>query len=402
MKWKRTDTSEEFGSRARRILWLVLWITSVICVSNKGGAVSYGFFFFVSSIPVVSYLYLFAVLFRLRISQSLSSRVMTAGEPMGYSLILRNEGFLAASSVRVVLFSDFSYVEKLLSRTKFELLPGEVCRYETNMICKYRGTYMVGVSKLILTDYLGTFTLTYKLPSLLEAIVNPRIPAADELKYDEEFSVWQKQENRQLWDEPDMLVREYESGDSLRRIHWNATAATGKLKTRIFTGEQPTGVVLYLDTRRESEEMAEYLPIENRLLELVLAFSQYYMENRQPVTVFCEQAGASGMGETVQKDVTRFGDFEDLYEELKEIHFQRNPERDGLQEFVTQCRRMPERKKVILFLQKLTEQDAGIIGGLPEDGTELTICLPSDRKEDAKRLSDLLVIPFTVEGRLIE
>lgn len=49
-------------------------------------------------------------------------------------------------------------------------------------------------------------------------------------------------------------VREYVYGDKLSRIHWNATAKTGTLKTRQFDPESPSPIVLVLDCRASSYE----------------------------------------------------------------------------------------------------------------------------------------------------
>lgn len=49
-------------------------------------------------------------------------------------------------------------------------------------------------------------------------------------------------------------IREYVYGDKLSRIHWNATAKTGTLKTRQFDPESPSPIVLVLDCRASSYE----------------------------------------------------------------------------------------------------------------------------------------------------
>ena len=60
--------------------------------------------------------------------------------------------------------------------------------------------------------------------------------------------------NDRVMEDPTQMVgiREYRAGDSLNRIHWRATARTGKLHTRVF---QPTciqGAMLVLDMHSET------------------------------------------------------------------------------------------------------------------------------------------------------
>ncbi|MDE6883329.1 MAG: hypothetical protein K2P48_09465, partial [Lachnospiraceae bacterium] len=61
-------------TRLRRWALLGLWLLSLSVISFYGGAVSYGFFFGVALVPVVSAVYLLAVYFRFKIYQKLESR----------------------------------------------------------------------------------------------------------------------------------------------------------------------------------------------------------------------------------------------------------------------------------------------------------------------------------------
>ena len=47
--------------RRNRIIWLCLWVLSIVGISIKGGAVTYGLFALLTLIPVISVLYLLTV-----------------------------------------------------------------------------------------------------------------------------------------------------------------------------------------------------------------------------------------------------------------------------------------------------------------------------------------------------
>ena len=49
------------GMRRRRLAFLCLWILSLAAISFFGGAVSYGFFFGMTLLPVISLAYIFCV-----------------------------------------------------------------------------------------------------------------------------------------------------------------------------------------------------------------------------------------------------------------------------------------------------------------------------------------------------
>ena len=133
MKGKKQDL------RTRRRILLIIWILSLVAISNYGGPISYGFFFAVTLLPIISFVYLIFVYSFFKIYQKLDSRDVVCGKSTPYLFILRNEGYYPFASVSVKLFSFFSYVDNMNEDTEYELLHGDEYTFETNLICKYRG-----------------------------------------------------------------------------------------------------------------------------------------------------------------------------------------------------------------------------------------------------------------------
>ena len=127
---------------------LLLWILSLIAISFYGDTISYGLFFCVSLVPVISIIYLLSVFYRFRIYQEIQSRNITCKHPVPYHMALQNDSHIPFVGVSVVLFSDFSNVKELENATEFELYPGERHLLDTELLCKYRGEYEVGVRAL--------------------------------------------------------------------------------------------------------------------------------------------------------------------------------------------------------------------------------------------------------------
>ena len=88
-----------------------------------------------------------------------------------------------------------------------------------------------------------------------------------------------------------MVVRDYIAGDTLKMIHWKATAREQKLKTRTLTGEEKQGLVLVYDTKRFSKEAKVYLPVENQILEIILALGVFFAKKSTPYTAYYSQNG---------------------------------------------------------------------------------------------------------------
>lgn len=68
--------------KRRKMVLFLLWLLSLLAISFYGGAVSYGFFFGISLIPVVSLVYLLMVHERFRIYQEIGCREVLCGQEM--------------------------------------------------------------------------------------------------------------------------------------------------------------------------------------------------------------------------------------------------------------------------------------------------------------------------------
>ena len=148
--------------RRNRIIWLILYVLSIVFISFYGGVISYGSFAVLTLIPVVSILYIIFVIFRFRIYQKLDGRNPVCNNRSDFYFTLQNESFMIFSSVRVTFYSDYSTITGLDDRTEYELSPRSGIRKQTDLICRYRGEYEVGIRKITVTDPLRLFSISYR------------------------------------------------------------------------------------------------------------------------------------------------------------------------------------------------------------------------------------------------
>lgn len=324
---RRGKEADKKEMRLHRLLYLGLWLLSLAGISFYGGAVSYGFFWGLTLLPAVSLLYILCVYFRFKIYQELDNRSMVCGEPTGYFFVLRNEDYFAFTGVSVRLFSDFSYVEELPGDTEYELLPGDSFTYETRLVCRYRGEYEVGIKEVAVTDFMRLLRIRYRNPGTVKALVRPRLVRLSELKGLEDFQTILQ---REIFSdaESDILVREYVEGDPLKNIHWKATAREGKLMTRTRTGEEKQGIVIFCDMRRFGRKPEEYLPLENRILEVFLALGYFFAGRETGFTAYYRQ------GAIVREQVQGVGDFDGFYRRMSQVRF---GEEGELPKLLEQC-----------------------------------------------------------------
>lgn len=387
--------------KVRRGIFLCLWILSLALISFYGGVISYGLFFALTLIPVISVLYLAAVYLRFKIYQELESRNAVCGQPVPYFFVLQNDDHFAFSSVSVRLFSTFSYVEELPDGVEYELLPGDKFTYRTNLVCKYRGEYEVGVKEIVITDFFRLFRLRYSVPGTIRALVLPRIVRVKELVSIEEIAAMMQ---RQAWNadtEPDVVVRDYVEGDALKQISWKATAREQKLKVRNRTGEEKQGISVFLDTRRYAKDRKEYLPLENKLLEVLLALGIFFAEKEMGFTAYYGQDGI------VSDRVGGIRDFDRFYQRSSGVSFEeRENSRETLFRLVEQGM-LQNSKVVFCVLHTLDDGIMEITGRMAQSGSVVVIYVVTGENLDSyvkqssqRRKIVVLPVEAELEGRL--
>ncbi|MBQ7943562.1 MAG: DUF58 domain-containing protein [Lachnospiraceae bacterium] len=315
--------------KIRKWIWLVMWILSLVGISFYGGAVSYGFFFAMTLLPVISFIYLLCVYLRFKIYQEVESRDMICGQAMPYYFVLRNEDYFGFAGVKVRMFPNFSFVEGVAEDVEYELLPGDEFIYHTTIVCKYRGEYEVGVKEVIVTDFFGIFRLRYKVLGTIKAIVHPKLVELTSLSEEIQMAAAPQREAYGEQSEPDVLVREYVSGDSLKRIHWKSTARQQRLMTRQYTGEEKQGITLLFDTKRYSKREDIYIPLESKILETTLALNLFFAKKQQRITTYWTQNG-------IRKcDIESMSSFQDFHAKAEAVIFDKDE--DSLRLFKELC-----------------------------------------------------------------
>ena len=302
---------------SRKFILLLLFALSLIPISTVGSAISYALFYAVVTIPLISCIYLLYVYKSFSIYQNLSTRNITVGELVPYNFVIRNEGITVFTAINIKVFSDFSYVMDVPDDQVFSVFPGGEIMYDTTLICRYRGEYKVGVSKVVLTDFLKLFSYSYSIMSPFEAIVKPRIINLDLRQDIPDLDVFIHNNVKGEINEPDLVVRDYIPGDSLKKIHWKSTAKTAKIKVRNEIGILKEKILLITDFERVSLDIHEYLPLENKVLEQTIGLLYHFVCEKIPIKLVYHTH------ELFDSLISDIGRFNTIYEELSKIHFRR-------------------------------------------------------------------------------
>ena len=357
--------------RRNRIAALVLFVLSLIAISFKGGPVTYGFFFFTLFVPLVSFIYTQIVYLRFKIYQEIDTRTIVAGSSTPFYFTLQNEDSFTHSGVRTGFFSDFSYIGGLDTNTEYELMPHTGIRKETLLVCKYRGEYEVGIKSVTVTDYLRLFSITFKNKETLKVQVSPRLEILNIA--DRPDMIIASSENPPRDKKvPDILVREYVPGDDIRMINWKTTARVGKPMVKTLTGEDTPSVRIIMDSYKYSEKPEEYLPLENKILETVLALTYYYAENGIDVSVSLYN------DKLIDHKIGGKDSFEEFYAGMSGFCFRRDNE---IVKLIGGCEKetVPSPSESVIFvLHKWTDEVSGYSQVLSGNTVRQTLFLITD------------------------
>ena len=386
--------------KVRRCILGGLWILSLTAISFYGGAISYGLFFGVTLIPVISLIYLLCVYSRFKIYQETAMRNLVCGKPTPYFFILQNEDWFAYTGISVRMHSSFSYAEETFESVEYELLPGDKITCSTNLVCRYRGEYEIGVKEVVLTDFFRLFRFRYAVSGQIQAEVSPKIVEVAELKSiaDLPMSVLTATSGST---EPDIIVRDYVEGDSLKQIHWKATARERKLKVRLMTGKDDQRISILCDTRHYSEDKKMFLPLENKILETFLAVGCFFAGMEKEFYAWYGQDGV------VKKHVDGMEEFNAFYRAVSDIVFRKSENFQRVLEQVTGQGVLQGCSLVFCVLHELDQAIMDTTEKLTANGAIVVIYVITDREpRDYMRQGSMrrriVVIPVDarLEGRL--
>jgi uncharacterized protein (DUF58 family) len=114
--------------------------------------------------------------------------------------------------------------------------------------CKKRGYYPLGPLTVTSGDIFGFYPRTAVEPAADYIIVYPRIYAISHLIIPSLYPLGDVKSDNRVFEDPSRTIgiRDYLPGDSLRRIHWKASARQQQLQVKIFEPTTTLRVALFL------------------------------------------------------------------------------------------------------------------------------------------------------------
>lgn len=154
--------------------------------------------------------------------------------------------------------------------------------------CAQRGYYRLGPVRLQASDVFGLFTCSRMDVKEETLIVYPEVLSLEALGLPEKDPFGDSKADVRMFADPSRAVglRDYSSGDSLKHIHWKATARQQRLQVKVYEPTMSPQWVLFLNVNTLPEPLQGSNPqILERAISVVASIASYGVEHKHLVGI---------------------------------------------------------------------------------------------------------------------
>ena len=140
--------------------------------------------------------------------------------------------------------------------------PYERIRWRYDIDCPQRGFYFLGPVQIHSGDMLGFFARRQPLRLQTRLIVYPRVRPLPELGFPNKNPFGEKGTRRHIVEDPSRTVgvREYHPEDSIKRVHWKASARHGELQVKVYQPIVTQQLVVFLNVASFAQPWLGIMP----------------------------------------------------------------------------------------------------------------------------------------------
>lgn len=264
------------------IFWALLVIFLVAALMRMDWA--YYLVYVVGGVWVFSHWWVRRSLAHLRMTRRIAHYAFT-NEHTSVRIELDNQSWLPLPWLQIQEAVPLELKEQDDYRTIVSLGGRTRLVHDYALYCRRRGYYTVGPLTLRTSDLFGFVEARWEETGSAEFIVYPQIVPLERLGLPSRMPFGVLGARRQLIEDPARLsgVRTYAAGDSLRRIHWKATAHEDVLLVKKFQPSQDLPVSIVLDLDREAYPVRVVLGASEWAISVAASLAGHLSEQRQAV-----------------------------------------------------------------------------------------------------------------------
>lgn len=157
--------------------------------------------------------------------------------------------------------------------------------YAYTLRCTKRGYYRLGPLKLDTGDLFGFVQAGWQETEPTHFIVYPRVVSIQELGLPSRSPFGTQVSRQRIFEDPARLsgVRDYVPGDTMRTVHWKASAHADTLLVKKFQPAIALNIVVVLDLNRNAYPLLHAMGSSEWAIVAAASVASHMIERRQPV-----------------------------------------------------------------------------------------------------------------------
>ncbi len=158
-------------------------------------------------------------------------------------------------------------------------------RVKYNLECRRRGYYPIGPLDLFSSDVLGMAEIQRLRFPEEYLTVYPRIVPLTQVRMPSHSPLGTLRHNQPVFEDPSRVrgKRDYVAGDSLRRVDWKASAATGRLQVKLFEPSIALETMLFLNLNAEEYPPRRLYDVSELSIVVAASLANWIVGVRQAV-----------------------------------------------------------------------------------------------------------------------
>jgi uncharacterized protein (DUF58 family) len=220
----------------------------------------------------------------LRLQRDFNRRAFL-GEQIQVRLMLRNQSLLPVPWVHlrealpVELKASGAYQQIATIGPKGEN------QFEFTLDCRKRGYYPIGPLDLFTNDILGMTPLQRSTQPAEYLTVYPKIVSLKKVKLPSHSPLGTLRHTQPIFEDPSRVrgKRDYVSGDSLRRVDWKASAASGRLQVRLFEPSIALETAIFLNLNASEFDLRQRYSASELAIVVAASLANWITSVRQSV-----------------------------------------------------------------------------------------------------------------------
>lgn len=207
------------------------------------------------------------------------------GDRVPVRIRIQNQGLLPLPWLRVHDSLPTGIKSPNFYHCVISLLPFEKTVLEYELNCRHRGFYPLGPLVVRAGDIFGLRDSEKRLESPDALWVYPKIVHLSKLELAAKVPFGYVRTKERIFEDPTRMVgvRDYQSGDSTRHIHWKATATTGTLQVKRFEPAISIESQIFLNLNQDEYTRDRTIPASETAIVTAASIVSYLIEKRQTV-----------------------------------------------------------------------------------------------------------------------